>query len=156
MTSASSLPSDSGAAAVPGSGSPMGARVPETGAEMREALVECFAEGMSTEEACALVGIQTRTLYKWLAKDAEFAAAYGAAKERVADKHAEDSLAIADGLGKAARHEDIGVAKLRIETRKWLAGVLRPKVYGPKAGVEVTGKNGGPIDVAIQVDFVGK
>lgn len=39
-------------------------------------------------------------------------------------------------IGWKENGEAIGRSRLRIDARKWMAGKLRPKVYGEKLGVE--------------------
>ena len=38
-------------------------------------------------------------------------------------------------------------AKLRIDTRKWAASKLKPKKYGDRVMNELTGKDGGPVEI---------
>lgn len=84
------------------------------------------------------------TVNKRLASDAEFAARYARAREDQADKLFDEILAIADSQegdvikvdGKdQTNHDQIARAKLRIDARKWMAGKLRPKVYGDKVAI---------------------
>ena len=53
----------------------------------------------------------------------------GSARARQADTLADSILDIADGEG------DSDDKRVRIDSRKWLAGKLRPKVYGDKVAV---------------------
>jgi hypothetical protein len=88
------------------------------------------------------------TLYKRMDADEAFAKRYARAKERHADALFEECLAIADSQegdviivdGVEQRNYDlVQRARLRIDTRKWMAGKLRPKVYGDKTDVNLTG-----------------
>jgi len=81
------------------------------------------------------------TVNKRLAEDAEFASRYARAREAQADKLFDECLAIADSQEgdvitvdgvEQVNHDAIQRARLRIDTRKWMAGKLRPKVYGDK------------------------
>ena len=95
------------------------------------------------------------TVFKWLSKHKEFAEQYTRAREAQADVLFDDILSIADdGLndtytdeeGNVRTNQDvIARSKLRVEARKWMAGKLRPKVYGEFKAVELTGANGGPV-----------
>jgi len=76
---------------------------------------------------------------------------YAQAREIQADRLAEEILEIADDarndymekVGRDGRRkvefnsENVNRSRLRIDTRKWLAGKLRPKVYGDKQVVDV-------------------
>lgn len=76
-----------------------------------------------------------RTFYKRLTEDAEFAQRYARAREAQAHRETEEIRAIAD----AATPEDVQVARLRVDARKWRAAKLAPKVYGEKVDVEHSG-----------------
>lgn len=103
------------------------------------------------------------TLNKRLASDPEFSARYARAREEQADTIFDECLAIADmadgdiipgrdGEADRVNNEAIARAKLRIDTRKWMAGKLRPKVYGDKITNEHTGADGGPISTRLTVE----
>ena len=83
------------------------------------------------------------TFRKRLIDDADFATRYARAKEERADTLFDETLAIAD----AATPETVGVDRLRIDTRKWAAGKLRPKVYGDK--LELSGDAESPLTIQI-------
>lgn len=80
------------------------------------------------------------TFRKHLIADTDFAARYARAREAQADKLFEECLEIADQYEQAADKleggtDHINRARLRIDTRKWMAGKLRPKVYGDKLAI---------------------
>lgn len=89
------------------------------------------------------------TFYKRLASDADFAKRYAQAREAQAHREFDEIVSIAD----KARPDDVAVARLRIDARKWRAAKLMPKVYGDKQAVELTGKDGGPMEVKTLADF---
>lgn len=68
------------------------------------------------------------TLYKRVQNDEEFAAKYARAREAQAHHEAEEIRQIAD----MATPDDVHVARLRIDARKWRASKLAPKSYGDK------------------------
>ena len=85
-------------------------------------------------------------MYRWLNKHAEFRELYTQAREIQADVHADELVAIADD----ATPENAQVARLRVDSRKWVASKLRPKTWGDKQQVEHTG------DLMIhEIDFKG-
>jgi len=47
--------------------------------------------------------------------------------------------------GWVANGEHLNRSRLRIDTRKWVASKILPKVYGEKLTQEVVGANGGPV-----------
>jgi hypothetical protein len=80
-----------------------------------------------------------RTFYKRLTEDEAFAQRYARAREIQADHEFDEIKAIAD----TANAENVKVARLRIDARRWRAGKLRPKVYGDK--VELSGNAESPL-----------
>jgi hypothetical protein len=88
----------------------------------------------------------TTTVCKWLNDFPEFAAQYARAREAQADAIFDEILDIADdgsndwmerrredgSVDEVFNHEHVTRSKLRIDARKWMAGKLRPKVYGDK------------------------
>ena len=101
------------------------------------------------------------TIYKWLGDNEQFAKDYARSKEEQADFLAEEMLEIADddsldvGFtddGKPfVKGENIQRARLRVDTRKWIAAKLKPKKYGDKISQEITGKDGGPVETTSEV-----
>lgn len=86
-----------------------------------------------------------RTVYLWLDKHNKFMHRYTQAKEDQADTLAEELLDIADNgsndwmetndpnnTGYKVNGEAINRARLRVDTRKWLASKLKAKKYGDK------------------------
>lgn len=123
-----------------------------------EKVCELIAQGMSLRAIADQVGMPSAsTVCKWLAEDenAEFRKQYTRAREIQADKIFDEILDIADSQEgdiitltdgrEVVNHDAIARAKLRVDTRKWMAGKLRPKVYGDKLQTEVSGPDGGPI-----------
>jgi len=97
-------------------------------------------------------------VYQWLSENEEFRKQYAHARELQADAIFDECLDIADdasndfkvnGEGEVAiDHDAVNRARLKIDTRKWMAGKLRPKKYGDKLVAEHSGPDGGPIEVA--------
>jgi hypothetical protein len=94
----------------------------------------------------------TVTVFKWLAKHEMFLRKYARAREAQADVLFDEILGIADETsldtikGKNGEaipdNEWISRSRLRIDARKWMAGKLRPKVYGDKIELEHSGDVG--------------
>lgn len=85
------------------------------------------------------------TVFRWLTLHPEFSDQYARAREVQADTLFDDVLEIADdsrndwmeqngdeAVGYKLNGEHVQRARLRIDTRKWMAGKLRPKKYGEK------------------------
>ena len=87
------------------------------------------------------------TVFKWLLDHSTFSEMYARAREAQADALFDETLDIADESkedyvkrkhfegadeGWEVNGEAIQRARLRIDTRKWIAGKLRPKKYGER------------------------
>jgi len=77
------------------------------------------------------------TIFKWLDQHESFAKQYARACDERAESFGEEINDIAD----EAKDKDaagVQAAKLRIETRKWLMGKVKPKKYGDRVQVDNT------------------
>jgi hypothetical protein len=105
-----------------------------------------LAEAICFEIATTLKGIRSvceaegmphfTTVVRWLQSKQEFRDMYAAAKAMQQDFEADEMKAIADDDN---RDDLIKVQrdKLRVDTRKWLASKLAPKVYGERNHVDI-------------------
>lgn len=84
-----------------------------------------------------------KSIYQWLATHEEFRIVWDAAQRVRADYFVEEMVDIAD------TDTDPSRARVRIETRRWIASKLNANAYGDKQTVEHTGKDGGAINVQL-------
>lgn len=119
--------------------------------DVRLEVLEHIAEGKSLRAIEAMEGMPSKTtVMRWLNDDEEFRDQYARAKDEQADVLFEDVLDIADN----ATPEEVAVARLRIDARKWMAGKLRPKKYGDK--VDLTHANPDGSAITFQTVFEKK
>ena len=93
------------------------------------------------------------TIYEWQRKHSEFSQRYQKARQDAADTLADEILRISDELEHATDPIQIQAARLRVESRRWIASRLKPQTWGDKASLEVTGADGAPLPV-VSVQFV--
>ena len=99
-------------------------------------------------------------IYKWIRQNEAFREMYARAKADQARVMADEITQIADntqegqivtekedGKIEIKRADMLEHRKLRIESRKWLAAKLLPRVYGDNAKLQLTGEDGGPLVV---------
>lgn len=141
--------------------------------EIADSICELIAQGRSLNSICKDEGMPAAgTVYRWLFNHEEFQDKYTRARAAQADVYAEEIIEIADNStddlmflasedssgesGKPViKHSAIQRARLQIDTRKWLAGKLRPKKYGEKLDMNLGGQNGeNPIEQNLTVTFV--
>lgn len=119
-------------------------RASEYTQETADSICEQIADGRSLRSICADVGMPDKaTVFRWLAAHETFRDQYARARESQADSLFDDILEIADTA------EDAQLARLRVDARKWMAGKLKPKVYGDKIGLDHSGSitvAAGPLD----------
>jgi len=115
--------------------------------EVADAICDRLADGESLRKICLSDDMPAKsTVFKWLGQQPDFADQYARAREAQADALFDESLDIADDgsndwmertredgtADEVLNHEHIQRSKLRIDTRRWMAGKLRPKKYGEK------------------------
>ena len=104
--------------------------------EVADDICLLLAQGESLRKICERPGMPpSRTVHRWLQENDEFCQQYARAREAQADYLLDDILDIAD----IATPEDVQVAKLRVEARKWYITKVAPKKYGDKITQEHTG-----------------
>ncbi len=120
--------------------------------EIAATICERIAEGESIRDICASDDMpSTSMVFRWLAKEehASFREQYARARETQADVIFDEILTIADDArndwmkrengdgkeGKELNTEHLQRSRLRIDARKWMAGKLRPKVYGDRVAI---------------------
>lgn len=111
--------------------------------EIADEICEAIAKGEALHKLC-----EERddfpaegSVYRWLEKHENFREKYTRARERQAERRAEELILIAD------TEKDAAIARNRIEARKWIAAKLLPKKYGDRTVTELTGANGGAIQL---------
>lgn len=110
-----------------------------------DAICDRIANGGDLREICADPDMPSVSgVMKWLAEDkaGKYGGAlveqYARAREIQADYFFEEARTIA----RAARPDNVAVAKLQWEDCRWRAGKLRPKAYGDKVEVDNTSSDG--------------
>ena len=98
-------------------------------------------EGKSLRAACGTVEMPSfQTVIKWLASEdpkfSGFRAQYTRAREVQAELLADEMVDIADS---ATDSQSANAARVRVDTRKWIAAKLLPKKYGDKIEMEHSG-----------------
>lgn len=136
-------------------------------AEMATEICKRIADGMSLRELCEAEDMPARsTVFLWLAAHKDFSDQYTHAREAQADALVEECLEIADdgfndwmerrsesekgagvNNGWVLNGEALGRSKLRCEQRRWWAARIAPKKYGDKVQQEVSGPDGGPLQI---------
>jgi len=95
--------------------------------ELVDDIINRLTDGESLVKICDSDGMpKCAVVYRWLALHEEFSDRYARARADQAERYLDEILEIAD------KEEDVQRAKLKIDTRKWTMGKLKPKKYGDK------------------------
>ena len=126
---------------------------PEQVASAKETICERIANGESLRQIVEDDGMPaSSTVFKWLSEDGAFSEQYASAREAQADAVFDDILSIADdarndwmqrnhgdSVAWVENGEALRRSQLRIDARKWMAGKLKPKKYGEKLDLNLSG-----------------
>lgn len=123
--------------------------------ETADVICERIANGESLRSICDDEDMPSKsTVCKWLNQEQDFSDQYRRAREAQADALFDDILTIADdgrndwmekvnadgeNIGWQVNGEAMRRSQLRIDARKWMAGKLKPKKYGEKLDLNVSG-----------------
>ena len=116
--------------------------------EMGNLICDKLTEGVSLRKLCMQDDFPAAsTVYVWLDRFPEFGEKYARAREAATEDMLEAILEIAD-------HPELDPQekRVRIDTRKWVMGRLKPKKYGDKQTVDVGNKDGETLKVDGNVD----
>lgn len=111
----------------------------------QEAIIRLLRTGVTIETACGAAGINSGTYREWMAKGAEGRepyAAFAAAATRARD---EQEAYLADVIAQAAAPSEHGPGDWRAAA--WLLERSRPTRWGRQTRTELTGADGGPLEV---------
>lgn len=103
--------------------------------ELIEKFLSLVEDGRSINTICKDESMPSReTIRKWMRDDTEFVAKYARAREVSADNLAEEIVDIADD-----KELDPHDKRVRIDARRWVAGKMKPKKYGDKLDMNLSG-----------------
>jgi hypothetical protein len=134
------------------------ARPSEFDRETADFICEQLIEGKSLRSLCKEDDMPAAsTVCRWLSQNEEFRKQYAHARELQADALFDESLDIADDAEHDLVPDDddktilrgngvaVQRARLRVDTRKWMAGKLQPKRYGDKVDLTSDGQGLGVV-----------
>ena len=106
-------------------------------AEIQEKLVAEIQTGRSLRQVCGDEGMPNiRTVTRWLVADADFAHKYARARMAQADVLFDRMEAVEEQV--SAGEMDSHAARVVLDSMRWRASKLAPKIYGDRLDVQVT------------------
>lgn len=104
--------------------------------EVADDICMLLAQEESLRKICERPSMPNKsTVIRWLKENPEFCDQYARAREMQADSLLDEMLDIAD----CATPENVSVAKLRVDSRKWYITKVAPKKYGDRITQEISG-----------------
>jgi hypothetical protein len=109
----------------------------DTVREIEDKIVEEIQTGRSLRQVCADAGMPNiRTVTRWLTANAEFAHRYARARMAQADVLFDRMEAVEEAV--TAGTMDSHAARVVLDSMRWRASKLAPKVYGDRLDVSVS------------------
>jgi len=106
-------------------------------AEIQEKVVEAIQTGRSLRQVCQDDGMPDfRTVQRWIVSDGAFAVRYARARTAQADTLFDRMEAVEEAV--AAGTMDSHAARVVLDSMRWRASKLAPKVYGDRLDVSVS------------------
>lgn len=94
-----------------------------------------IADGETVKDAAKAEGTTRATLWEWARDDAELGDWYARARSSSADAYDDEAMEVARG----STPETAAADRILIDQLKWAAGKRRPKDYGDRQHLEVSG-----------------
>lgn len=121
--------------------------------EIGEEICGWIAAGKSVNKYCQHFGLDNAQIYRWLRMNEDFSRAYGQAHLDRADLLADQVLDMLDDIDpENITLEKLALAKLKVETRKWMAAKLKPGKWGEQKTVRL---DHGGININIGIPKTG-
>lgn len=111
-------------------------------------VAELVSLGMTRQKACELVGIPVLTHIKFTLRDSEAWQIHARSRMEQANSLADEALDV--GRSRSVNMTEATDKRTHVDTIKWLCAKLHPRTYGDSRLLELTGANGGPIQVDVQ------
>lgn len=116
-----------------------------------DALCDMILDGKSYRAIAAEAKVSLGGLNRWIAAQPDRLHACACARELASQTY--DEMAVEE-LTAASDVFELSKAKELATHYRWRAKCANPKKYGDKVTSEITGTDGGPIDMSLKVSFV--
>lgn len=106
-------------------------------------ICELVVEGQTVRQIAAHFGVSPGTVLYWIESKPEYAEQYARARSSAADMFENDIIEAVQSV----TPETAAADRVKIDALKWVAARRAPKRYGDRIQQEVTGTDGGPVQV---------
>lgn len=118
--------------------------------EIADRICELMVEGKDMQEICSMPDMPSRsTVLRWQQQRPEFDAQCVRAREALA----EFELHKLKKLAENCTEKNVNATRVKLNHYQWRVMKIAPRIYGERVQTEITGANGGPLQVqALTVD----
>jgi len=118
--------------------------------QVADRICELMAEGNDMGTICEMAGMPSRsTVSRWAAARPDFAEQCARAREALADFELDRLKRIAE----ECTEENVNSTRVKLNHYQWRLMKIAPRRYGDRVQTEITGPNGGPMQVqALTID----
>lgn len=118
--------------------------------ELADQICELMVEGSDMQTICEMPGMPSvTTVWRWQNQRPEFANQCALAREALADFELSQLKELANKCTEA----NVNSTRVKLNHFQWRVMKIAPRIYGERAQVELTGANGGPVQVqALTID----
>jgi hypothetical protein len=112
--------------------------------EVADRICDELMNGRDLLDICGDDDMPSRaSVYRWLREHPDFDAQYARAREALADLEMSKLRKLADDC----TEENVNSTRVKLNHFQWRVMKIAPRLYGDRTRTEVTGENGGPIQV---------
>ena len=119
--------------------------------EMKVKICDMIADNYYLMEIADEIGVSQSTIKNAIRRDENFRREYVLAREAAAEFMVERMILVAIGKDPLVVELEMDERKMVLDTIKWIAGKMLHSVYGDKVKKEISGPNGGPVQIEAQV-----
>ena len=112
--------------------------------EIADYICEEMINGRDLVDICSKDEMPSRaSVYRWLRENPVFETQYAHAREALADFEMANLKKMADATTEA----NVNSSRVKLNHYQWRVMKIAPRLYGDRTRTELTGENGGPIQV---------
>lgn len=112
--------------------------------EIADRICELMVSGLDMEEICARKDMPSRmTVWRWQRDRPDFDRQCARAREALADFELHKMKMLVDNCDET----NVNSVRAKLNHYQWRVMKIAPRIYSDKAQIEVTGANGGPVQV---------
>jgi hypothetical protein len=118
--------------------------------QLEMSVLAAIEDGKTLRDTANANNMSASAIIRHVQDSEDFAKQYARAKQIQVESFADEIINLSD----SADRETYNVARLQVDTRKWLLSKLIPKKYGDKVEQFISGPDGAPMQAEITINLV--